>query len=429
MERRAMDSNLVKRPYEPLALAAPDAPALDAMSQRLADYLASSPGVPLDAVGCHLATRSARAPHRRVVFAREHQDAIHALRVGAPNLTVAGVAAEAPGIAFLFPGMVKAAGLRELYDIERVFRDEFDRCAAAAERTSGIDLFAVFDRADSTEAPDYLGFLFAIEAGLSALWTSWGVRPRAVLGFSFGELVASFTAGVFTLDAALGLVAERSRLLQSLMTGAMTSVALSEADTRRLLPADLAVAIQRTATSCVVSGPVASLAGFEDLLRTRDIGFQRLDMSFAGHSASAVQAAEPFARAVARLGPQPPRVPIVSGATGESLSAAQAVSPAYWGAQLHQTVRFASGVETLIGQGCRLLLEIGPGFYLTSMASQQGAAARGVVCQASIRPASGVPGTHLGLLRSLARLWTLGVDVDWRALYPNPAPLPRPPAL
>jgi acyl transferase domain-containing protein len=234
---------------------------------------------------------------------------------------------------------------------------------------------------------------------------------------------------VFTLDAALGLAAERSRLLQQLAPGAMTSVALSEADTRPLLPADLAVAIQRTATSCVVSGPLASLAAFEDRLRARDVGFQRLDMSFAGHSAAAVQAAEPFARAVARAAPQPPRVPVVSGATGELLSAALAVSPEYWGAQLHRTVRFASGVETLIGQGCRLLLEVGPGYYLTSMASQQGAAARGVVCQASMRAASGVPGAHLGLLRSLARLWTLGVDVDWRALYPNAAPLPAPPVL
>jgi acyl transferase domain-containing protein len=361
-----------------------------------------------------------------VVFARDHQDAIRALRVGAPNLTVAGVAAEAPTIGFMFPGMVKAAGLRELYDIERVFRDEFDRCAAAAQRVSGIDLFAVFDRAGTTEAPDYLGFLFAIEAGLFALWRSWGVRPRVVLGFSFGELVAGFTAGVFTLDAALGLVAERSRLLQTMLPGAMTSVAMSEADTRRLLPADLAVAIQRTATSCVVSGPLASLAAFEDVLRKREVEFQRLDMSFAGHSAAAVQAAEPFARAVARVDPQPPRVPIVSGASGELLTAAQAVSPAYWGAQLHQTVRFASGVATLIGQGCRILLEIGPGFYLTSMASQQGAAARGVVFQASMRPASGVPGAHLGLLRSVARLWTLGVDIDWRALYPNTPPLPGP---
>lgn len=421
-----MNSSSVMRPHEPLALAAPDAPALDTLSQRLADYLASSPGVPLEAIGHHLVTRLPRAPHRRVVFARDHQDAIRALRVGAPNVTVAGVAAEAPSIAFLFPGMVKADGLRELYDIERVFRDEFDRCAAAAARASAGDLFAVFDRAGATEAPDYLAFLFAIEAGLSALWSSWGIRPRVVLGFSFGELVAAFTAGVFTLDAVLGLVAERSRLLQSLMPGAMTSVALPEAEVRALLPADLAVAIQRTHTSCVVSGPLASLAAFEDRLRARDVGFQRLEMSFAGHSAAAVQAAEPFARAVARANPQPPRMPIVSGARGELLTAAHAVSPAYWGAQLHDTVRFASGVDTLLGQGCRILLEVGPGYYLTSMASQQGAATRGVVCQASMRPASGVPGAHLGLLRSLARLWTLGVDVDWRALYPNPAPLPGP---
>jgi len=126
---------------------------------------------------------------------------------------------------------------------------------------------------------------------------------------------------------------------------------------------------------------------------------------------------------VASADARPPRVAMVSGVTGELLTAAEAVSPAYWGSQLHKTVRFASGVETLLGQGCRILLEVGPGYYLTSMASQQGPATRGVVFQASMRPASGVPGAHLGLLRSLARLWTLGVEVDWRALYPSSAAL------
>jgi acyl transferase domain-containing protein len=245
-----------------------------------------------------------------------------------------------------------------------------------------------------------------------------------LLGFSFGELVAAFVGGIFTLEGALALVAERGRLLGALPRGAMTSVALAEPDTWPLLPADLVVAIQRTSRSCVVSGPLPSVVAFEDRLRTQEIGYQRLDMSFAGHSASATAAAEPFARAVERVEPRCPHILIVSGVSGELLTAEQAIAPAYWGAQLHKTVRFASGVDTMIRQGCRILPEVGPGHYLTSVASQQGAAVQGVVCQPSVRSASGAPSAHLGLLRSLARLWTIGVDVDWRALYAGTAPRP-----
>ncbi|MBC7976567.1 MAG: hypothetical protein H7138_16460, partial [Myxococcales bacterium] len=112
-----------------------------------------------------------------------------------------------------------------------------------------------------------------------------------------------------------------------------------------------------------------------------------------------------------------PQTPLVSCVTGELLDADAATSPAYWGRQVHDTVRFATGIGTMIREGCRLLLEVGPGHYLTSMASQQTAKAGNVVCQPSIRPASGSPSPHLGLMRSLARLWTLGVEVDWRAFY------------
>ncbi len=412
--------------YEPLVLAAPDAPALTALGARVAEELASSPCALAD-LGLRLATQGPHAAHRRVVFARDLAEAIRVLRAAPPQTTVDGVAGPAPRIGFLFPGVVKTQGLGELYTAEPVFARAIDRCAAFAQQRYGLDLRAQLEAGDQAgaapEAAEQLCFLFAVGAGLNALWHHWGVRPSVALGFSFGELVAACTVGIFTPEDALALVDERARLFAAMPPGTMTSVALSEAAARALLSDEpelqvaLQVAIERTATSCVISGPVAAMAALEQRLAARGIGHQKLEMSFAGHSVMATQAAEPFARAFAGVARRAPETRLVSCVTGELLDADAATSPAYWGRQVHDTVRFATGIGTMLREGCRLLLEVGPGHYLTSMASQQTAKAGHVVCQPSIRPASGSPSPHLGILRSLARLWTLGVEVDWRAFY------------
>ena len=72
--------------------------------------------------------------------------------------------------------------------------------------------------------------LFAVQAGLVALWRSWGIVPDAVLGHSVGEFAAAYCAGVYTLEQALELVAERARLMQGLpRSGVMAAVFSDEA--------------------------------------------------------------------------------------------------------------------------------------------------------------------------------------------------------
>jgi acyl transferase domain-containing protein len=53
-----------------------------------------------------------------------------------------------------------------------------------------------------------------------------------VIGHSLGEYVAATVAGVWALDDALALVAERARLISELPAGAMLGLPFSEAEAR-----------------------------------------------------------------------------------------------------------------------------------------------------------------------------------------------------
>ena len=140
-------------------------------------------------------------------------------------------------LAFLFSGQASqyARMGAELYRHQPVFREEVDRCAEIVGNRLGRPLRDVLLR-DDTESTliDQTAYtqpaLFAVQAGLVALWRSWGIVPDVVLGHSVGEFAAAYCAGVYTLEQALGLLVERARLMQALpQDGAMAAIFSDEA--------------------------------------------------------------------------------------------------------------------------------------------------------------------------------------------------------
>jgi acyl transferase domain-containing protein len=122
-------------------------------------------------------------------------------------------------VAFLFSGQgQQLAGMgRGLYRRFPVFRDAFDRCAAAFADAAGdappLAQIVFGDDPGLLDRAEYLQpALFAVSLATALLWRSFGVEPAALLGHSLGEITAAAVAGCFDPAAGMALVAARGRL-------------------------------------------------------------------------------------------------------------------------------------------------------------------------------------------------------------------------
>ncbi|MGD7376158.1 amino acid adenylation domain-containing protein, partial [Ralstonia pseudosolanacearum] len=413
-------------PWHLLSLSAKTAPALEAMTEAVAGQLRDLPdGALADAAYTHQAGRSAFA-WRRMLVARDREDAAEALRARDPRrVFTAQVRPAVPApVVFMFPGQgAQQVGMaRELYQEIAAFRAVVDRCAQVLRERAGFDLIqSLYGDGDPeashlaltrTEAAQPA--LFVIEYALARLWMDWGVQPAALIGHSVGEYVAACLAGVFSIDDALVLVAERGRLMQSLPAGAMLSVALDEASLRAQLDGTLALAAVNGRQRCVVAGETTAVAALERRLDAQGISHRRLATSHAFHSPMTEPILPAFADSVARLTLRAPAIPFVSNLTGAWIEPAQATDPGYWAAHLRGTVRFADGLQTLMQGGPHAWIEVGPGQTLSALARP---CAGDALVLPSLGGGEGPKSDLAVLLGSAGQLWLAGQALDWRALY------------
>ncbi|MBV9672643.1 MAG: type I polyketide synthase, partial [Verrucomicrobia bacterium] len=222
-----------KRPHQLLTISARSEAALNEACRLLAAHMRTHPEMDVADIAFTLHLGRHFFQHRRaVVIDRERARLIESLDL-ADKLppTVAGGDRQ---IVFLFPGQGSqypgmAAGL---YKTEAVARRAIDRCARILESTVRGDLrkilFAANNWKHANEALKNTKWaqpaLFTVGYALAELWSSWGLKPAAMIGHSVGEFVAATLAGVMSLEDALMLIARRGRLISELPRGSMLAV-------------------------------------------------------------------------------------------------------------------------------------------------------------------------------------------------------------
>ncbi len=262
--------------------------------------------------------------------------------------------------------------------------------------------------------------LFAIEYSMARLWMSWGIQPVAMIGHSIGEYVAACLSGVFSLQDALAIIAKRASLIQSLPAGTMLAISESAELITGILPEQLAISAINTPGSCVVGGETGLINNFIGILKEKDIEHRTLKTSHAFHSAMMEPILDEFQAFVAQRRLNKPELPFISSVTGEWIKSEQAQSPQYWSTHIRAAVQFSSGRQR-IGEDYpdTVLLEVGPGNTLTTLARAAGKTLSGKTQLAisSLGHVQDSDNEALNLMSALGNLWCEGVAIDWSGFY------------
>ena len=157
---------------------------------------------------------------------------------------------------------------------------------------------------------------------------------------------------------------------------------------------------------CVFSGPHTAIDALT--LRLSALGVQgrklhtsRLSLQHDGPDRPAVRA-ESAERQAERA-----TDPALSNVTGTWMTADDALDPNYWGRHLRQTVRFADGLVEILKYPELMLLEVGPGVALSTLARQQPSQAGGAdrVILSSTRSPLESGSDEAFFLTTLGQLW------------------------
>lgn len=432
--------------WQVLPLSARSATSLQAARQRLAAHLEQHPEQSLANAAYTLQVGRRAFAQRAAIICRNRTEAIAALRGDDPGMVATGATvAASQGVVFMFPGQgAQYVNMgRSLYEAGAEFRRVVDECADAVRATLGFDLREIVypepGREDAaqqqlSETVVTQVALFAVECALARQLEQWGIKPSAMIGHSLGEYVAACLSGVFSLDVAVQLIAERGRLMQELPRGVMLAVSLGADQLREELAAVNNGSEERlwlTAINAplrsVVGGPGAAIAELDRHLERRQIQTRRLSTSHAFHTGMVEPVLPIYEQALERAEKGNLRVPFISNRSGEWAQAGEVQTAEYWLRHTREPVLFSAGVNTIAAQGNWIWLEVGPGGALTrlvkqTLLSKQG---EGKPRHEMVTTLVQSGDTEAGVWRSVAQLWAYGAEINWNKLTAQPRKLRR----
>ncbi len=411
----------------PFVLSARSPRALRAQAGQLAQLLETAE--PVEVAHSLLTTRGA-LEERAVVVG--DPAALRALADGdSAAALVQGSADVAGKTVFVFPGQGSQwAGMAvELLDTAPVFAARIEECAAALAPYTDWSLTEVLRGADGAPGLDRVDVvqpvLWAVMVSLAELWTSYGVRPDAVVGHSQGEIAAACVAGGLSLADGARVVALRSRAILALSgKGGMASVALpAEQVETRIARWDgaLSIAVVNGPSAAVVSGEPQALADLVAEYQAEGVRARLIPVDYASHSAQVDGLRAELLDLLAPIRPRTGTVPMLSTVTADWFDTA-GLDADYWVTNLRETVRFEEATRALAEYGHAVFVEISPHAVLTvpvqETLASAGAGARTAVAGTLRRDHGGLE----RFLLSAAELAVRGVTVDFTPAFGGARP-------
>src|SRR5580765_11130 len=254
---------------------------------------------------------------------------------------------------------------RELFEKNETFRNWMVRLDDIPRQLSGrsvievlySDLYGKGDPFDCTLLTHPA--IFMVEYSLAETLIQAGVRPDMVLGASLGSFAAAAVADFIELEDALTSVVRQAMAFEEhCEPGGMTAVLADPAlFAEEFLSGRSELAGVNFSSHFVISARCAALAEIEAALEHRNVGFQRLPVSFPFHSQWIDKAKAPFVSFMQSVPHKQGKLPLACCDHSAILSG---LSDDYFWNIARRPVRFRETIARLEQQGACRYIDVGP---------------------------------------------------------------------
>ena len=196
-------------------------------------------------------------------------------------------------------------------------------------------------------------------------------EPRAIAGYSVGELAAYGCAGALAPGEVIQLAKRRAQEMDAATPGegGLMAVRGLLLPTMRMLCEKFGVeiAIVNDFDRLVIGGPRAALAHCAEAATAAGAKVTPLNIAIPSHTSLMRPAVANFRAALEAAHWRAPWTPVMAGTSGAPVyGKAEAIN--VLARQVAETVNWAGCLDGLVEMGCTVLLELGPGAGLSRMA-------------------------------------------------------------
>ena len=419
-----------------LLLSAPSSSRIKTTASDLAHFLGASDELRNNEIDLHsiaytLAIKRGHHKFRTAIVADSPIEAVKLLNEVAQNRQnsqvfsgrAAALGGKEKGSVWVFSGhgaQWKHMGLT-LLDEEPAFAEIVQLLEPIIEQEMGFSATAAL-RTGDFESTDKIQILtYVMQVGLAAVLKTRGLQPQSVIGHSHGEIAAAVVAGALTLAEGAMICAIRARLYRSVAgTGAMILInipyttAMQEIRDR----VDVAVAIDSSPSSCVVSGTREAIEKVSAEWTQKGVQVRTVQSDTAFHSPVLLALVEPLQKALKGvLCPKKPTIPLYS--TSESDPRTTKLRDVdYWTKNMINPVLLTSTINAAVQDGFRVFLEVSSHPIVSHSISE-------ILLDADISDGTVIPtllrnkDTQRSLLLSLGKLHCVGESVDFKTFLPG----------
>ncbi len=266
----------------------------------------------------------------------------------------------------------------------------------------------------------------AISLSMLNVLQSFGIRPDAVCGHSFGELTALCCAGRINVETFYSLSTSRGRFMAATggAQGSMLAVKAPLDEIDNIIEEnniDVILANRNSYEQGILSGSKDAVSEAEKICRQKGFRTTPLPVAAAFHSRLVEDAAKPFKKFLKSIDIISSDIPVLSNTTGKPYPDDQDETKKILGNQFLKPVDFVSEIENLYETGVHTFVEIGPKTVLTGLVKSilKGRDFTAVAMDGSAGRRFGIS----DLAKVLCNLASLGygVEIDrWEETPPEP---------